>query len=65
MATHSIILAWEIPWTVEPSYSQGGHKKSDSTECAFTHAHTHMIIWEVLQSLQDYILTLREVYFNQ
>ena len=28
MATHSSILAWEIPWTEEP----GGSKKSDTTE---------------------------------
>ena len=32
MATHSSILAWEIPWTVEPGRLQsmvggGGHKK--------------------------------------
>ena len=27
METHSGILAWEIPWTVEPgSYSPWGHK---------------------------------------
>ena len=27
MATHSSILAWEIPWTEEPvSYSSWGHK---------------------------------------
>ena len=28
MATHSSIVAWEIPWTEEPSsYSPRGHKK--------------------------------------
>ena len=32
MATHSSILAWEIPWTEEPGYSPWGHKKSDVTE---------------------------------
>ncbi|MDK7068669.1 hypothetical protein QP359_09440, partial [Lactobacillus paragasseri] len=33
MATHSSILAWEIPWTEEPGgYSPWGHKKSDTTE---------------------------------
>ena len=26
MATHSGILAWEIPWTEEPGYSPWGHK---------------------------------------
>ena len=26
LATHSSILAWEIPWTEEPGYSLWGHK---------------------------------------
>ena len=30
MATHSSILAWEIPWTEEPDrYSPRGHKELD------------------------------------
>ena len=32
MATHSIIFAWEIPWTEEPGYSPWGLKESDVTE---------------------------------
>ena len=33
MATHSHILAWEIPWTEESgSYSPRGHKELDMTE---------------------------------
>ena len=34
MATHSSILAWEIPWTEELGgpQSMGGHKESDTTE---------------------------------
>ena len=33
MATHSSILAWEIPWTEElAGYSPRGHKESDMTE---------------------------------
>ena len=33
MATHSSILAWEIPWTEEPGgYSPWGHKELDVTE---------------------------------
>ena len=33
-ATHSSILAWEIPWTEESSrpHSQWGRKESDTTE---------------------------------
>ena len=26
MATHTKILAWEIPWTEEPGWGWGGHK---------------------------------------
>ena len=36
MATHSSILAWEIPWTEEPD-SLWGHKESDTTEQLTTH----------------------------
>ena len=33
MATHSIILAWEIPWTEEPGKLQSmGWQESDTTE---------------------------------
>ena len=30
-ATHSSILAWEIPWTEEPGYSSWGCKELDMT----------------------------------
>ena len=33
MATHSSVLAWEIPWTEEPNELQSrGGKESDTTE---------------------------------
>ena len=32
MATHSSILAWEIPWTEKPGGQLWGHKELDSTE---------------------------------
>ena len=33
MATHSTILAWEIPWTEEPGGLQSmGSRESDMTE---------------------------------
>ena len=39
MATHSSILAWEIPWTEESGRLQSvGHKKLDATEQLTTHA---------------------------
>ena len=35
MATHSSVLAREIPWTEEPGgYSPGDHKESNMTEHA-------------------------------
>ena len=37
MATHSSILAWEIPWTEESGGLQFmGHKELDTTEQALT-----------------------------
>ena len=40
MATHSSILAWEIPWTEEPGGLQSwGHKDLDTAE----HVHTHSV----------------------
>ena len=32
MATHSSILAWEIPWAEEPGYSPKSREESDVTE---------------------------------
>ena len=37
MATHSSILAWEIPGTG----AWWDHKESDTIKCARTHTHTH------------------------
>ena len=37
MATHSSILAWEIPWTEAPCGLIHGLQQSDMTE----HTHTH------------------------
>ena len=37
MATHSSILAWEIPWTEEPAgYSPWGRKELDTIEHTYT-----------------------------
>ena len=57
MATHSSILAWEIPWTEEPGGLQSMGWERDMIEglsthvqacararvCAHTHTHTHHI----------------------
>ena len=43
MATHSRILAWEIPWTEEPGgYSPWGHKDLHTTE------HTRSVQWTAM-----------------
>ena len=47
MATHSIILAWRIPWTEEPGGPQSmGLQRADMTDRTttaymYTHTHTH------------------------
>ena len=41
MATHSSILAWEIPWTEEPGQLQSmGSQRADVTEHARMLTHT-------------------------
>ena len=47
MATHSRILAWRIPWKVEPDGLQSyGHKELDMTEWL-----THNILWNKCPTL--------------
>ena len=42
MATHSSILAWEIPWTEEPGRLQSmGPQRVRQTRRRHTHTHTH------------------------
>ena len=39
MATHSSILAWEIPWTEEPgAYSPWGRSRQDCATNAFSNS---------------------------
>ena len=43
MATHSSLLAWEIPWTEEPgSYNPRGCKESDTTGQLSTQANPNL-----------------------
>ena len=55
-ATHSSVLAWEIPQTEEPGRLQSaGHNELDRTECVRvrTRAHTHTHINDgIVQQLQ-------------
>ena len=49
MATHSIILAWRIPWTEEPrGYSPWAGIESDTTEQL-----THTLILSIILSNRD------------
>ena len=41
MATHFIILAWEIPWTEEPGGLQARDVERVEHDWARTHTHTH------------------------
>ena len=46
IATHSSILASEIPWTEEPGgYSPWGRKELDTTERLNIHTHKHHHYW--------------------
>ena len=49
MATHSSILAWEIPWTEEPGGLQSmGHKESDMTERLHFHFQTMVEVMKIM-----------------
>ena len=46
MATHSIILTWEIPWTEEPGGLQSmGPQRVRMTE----HAHTSQVLYKSMR----------------
>ena len=68
MATHSNILAWEIPWTVEPRRQQPmGRKESAMTEhstCAHTHTHTQGISLPLLSIFLDIGFSLFLSFIN-
>ena len=52
MATHSSILAWEIPWTEEPGGLQSmGLQELDTTE-QLNHHHRLNILLQILITLQ-------------
>ena len=42
MATLSSILAWEIPWTEEPTRLQTVHEGTKSQTQLIMHTHPHM-----------------------
>ena len=46
LATHSSILAWRFPWTVEPGgYSACGHKELDMSELLNTWKNNLLMSW--------------------
>ena len=51
MATHSSLLAWRIPWTVEPGglQSMGSQRfRHDSSDLACTHTCKHISVYSLL-----------------
>ena len=59
MATHSSILAWEIPWPEEPGglYSPWSRRESDMTE---QHTHTHFSSNKKLNSNSQLVKTKKQ-----
>ena len=56
MATHSSILAWEIPWTEEPGGLQS--MRSQSRTRLSTHAHTHTLSYNLGTALRALLHSL-------
>ena len=63
MATHSIILIWEVPWTEEPGvYSPCVHKKLDKTEwLILSHTHTYIHTYTNI-CIPNFMYTERDTY---
>ena len=62
MATHSSILAWQIPWTEEPGKLQSrGCKESDTTKCLSIHTQAK---WFPLRSIRRKICPLSPRLLN-
>ena len=45
MATHSIILAWKIPWTEEPDDLESVRSKESDMTSNLTHTYTYIHIY--------------------
>ena len=52
MATHSSILAWEIPWTEEPGGLQSMGSQRAGYDWATKHIHTHVYFYWSIVDLQ-------------
>ena len=58
MATHSTIIAWEIPWTEEPGMLRSrGHKESDTAQ----QLNNKKIVYEKKKTV--YVCTYSEMTF--
>ena len=63
VATHSSILAWEIPWIEEPGRLQAqGHKGSDMTEHSTVAAYKNIL--NVLAKEIAYVHIIKILTFN-
>ena len=54
MATHSSILAWEIPWTEEPGGLQSLGVTKSQTQLS-THTHTYIYLYMEIMELVKFI----------
>ena len=65
MATHSSILAWEIPWTGEPDglYSMGLQKEQDMMQGLKQRHKTIMRVKEILQDNSHLYFTSKNFFY--
>ena len=62
MATHSSILAWEIPWTEEPGGLQFLRSQRVRHDCVTAHTHTHSLPLSHTHTLSVYNLSQYESF---
>ena len=63
MATHSSILAWEIPWTEEPCGLQSVGSQRVRHDCAYTH--TARCMFNFIRNCQTFVKWLYHFSFPQ
>ena len=57
MATHSSVLAWEIPWTEEPDGLQSMGSQKSRTRLNSEHFKNKYSLWNHAQEFPNFILT--------
>ena len=62
MATHSNILAWEIPWREEPGELYPWHRKESDTTACLAHTHKRKLLLELARNVCDISVTYRVLF---